>query len=141
MNMVLTAVICAFWMVAAAFHFYWAFGGKFGFSVAVPQLPNGNPLFKTRIEATLFVAAALVAMVAALLVYSFHVEFLLSRTWQGIGLTILSAVFLARGLSWHRYVGLFKKVRDTDFARNDTWFYSPACVLAGIGVLWLVWLG
>jgi len=30
-------------------------------------------------------------------------------------------------------------VHGTAFARNDTWFYSPGCVLTGLGFLWLAW--
>ena len=39
------------------------------------------------------------------------------------------------------YVGLFKTVRTTDFARSDTLFYSPGCVVTGLGFLLLAWQG
>ena len=48
---------------------------------------------------------------------------------------------MLRGFSWHPYFGLFKQVHRTAFARNDTWFYSPGCVLTGLGFLWLAWGG
>ena len=49
---------------------------------------------------------------------------------------LIAAVFALRAIGDIRYVGFFKSIRDTRFARLDTLAYSPLCavlaVLSGI---------
>ena len=133
--------MAAFLAVAIAFHFYWAIGGQYGRNVAVPTREDGTPLFVPTAAATLAVAAALAIMLVALVTYTMRLDLPLPRSLLRSGMGLLAVIFLARGLSWHPYVGLFKTVRTTDFARNDTWFYSPGCVATGLGFLLLAWKG
>jgi hypothetical protein len=42
---------------------------------------------------------------------------------------------MARAVGEGRYVGFLKRVRNTAFARNDTWLYSPLCVALAVGFL------
>ena len=86
-------------------------------------------------------ALALTLVLVVLAVYAMRVGLPLPRSSLRLGMIFLALIFLARGLSWHPYVGLFKAIRTTDFARNDTVFYSPACVAAGLGFLLLAWEG
>jgi len=132
-------LIGGFLTVGAAFHFYWAFGGQYGRRVAVPQRLDGTPLFVPSMAATLGVALGLTLIVAVLAAYALRLD--LPRSALRIAMATLALIFLARGLSWHPYAGLFKHVRTTDFARNDTWLYSPGCVLSGFGFLLLAWEG
>lgn len=133
--------MAAFLGAGAAFHFYWGFGGRAGLRVAVPERLDGTPLMVPSRAATLGVAAALSLILAVLIVYVAGWTFGLPRGVWRIAMAMLGAIFLARGLSWHPYFGLFKRVRTTEFARNDTWLYSPGCVVTGIGFLWLAWAG
>jgi hypothetical protein len=133
--------IGGFLAVGAAFHFYWAFGGRYGHRVAVPQHPDGTPLFVPSVAATFAVAFGLTLIVLVVAVYAMRVDLAVPRGLLRIGMVVLALIFLARGLSWHPYVGLFKRVRSTDFGRNDTWFYSPGCIVAGLGFLLLAWEG
>jgi hypothetical protein len=50
-----------------------------------------------------------------------------------IAVWLLAAVFALRAIGDFRYVGFFKRVRNTGFARLDTRAYSPLC--AGLAVL------
>jgi hypothetical protein len=131
----------AFLTAGAAFHFYWGFGGRYGRRVAVPQRVDGTPLFVPSNAATLGVALLLTLMLVALAAYAMRLDLPLPRSSLRIGMVALALIFLARGLSCHAYVGLLKTVRTTDFARNDTLFYSPACVVTGLGFLLLAWEG
>ena len=45
----------------------------------------------------------------------------------------------ARAIGDSELVGFFKEVRDSKFARLDTLFYSPLCVVLGAGLLVLAW--
>jgi hypothetical protein len=131
----------AFLAAAAAFHFYWGFGGQYGRHVAVPQREDGTPLFVPTATATLAVAAVLALILVVLAVYEMRLDLFLPRGLLRLGMVFLAMTFLIRGLSWHPYIGLFKTVRVTDFARNDTFFYSPGCVATGLGFLLLAWEG
>jgi len=136
-------------LVAAAFaaialiHVYWAFGGSLGSEAAVPRAPvapgaeqqvQRAPAFVPTRAATLAVAAAL-AMVALLVA--------LQAGWFGASLQhralravigVVGAVMLLRAVGDFRLVGFFKRATDSRFARLDTWFYSPLCVVLGIGL-------
>jgi hypothetical protein len=131
----------AFLTAGAVFHFYWGFGGRYGWRVAVPQRTDGTPLFVPTKVTMLAVALLLTLMLAALAAYAMRLELPLRRSSLRIGMVILGPLFLARGLSWHPYIGLFKSVRTTAFARNDTLFYSPGSVVTGLGFLLLAWEG
>ena len=141
MTELIALIMGAFLAAAAAFHFYWGFGGQYGRRVAVPQREDGTPLFVPTTTATLAVAAVLAFMLVVLAVYEMRLDLFLPRGLLRLGMVFLAATFLVRGLSWHPYVGLFKTVRTTDFARNDTLFYSPGCVATGLGFLLLAWEG
>jgi Protein of unknown function (DUF3995) len=43
----------------------------------------------------------------------------------------IAAIFLLRAIGDFRYVGFFKKERGSKFAKMDTKFYSPLCLLIG----------
>jgi hypothetical protein len=138
-----TSLVAAFLVLflgaGAAFHLYWGFGGRVGWDVAVPQRADGTRIMDPSPVATFLVAAALSAFVALTLMYVMNAP--VPRTPLRAVFVLLGVVFLARGLSWHHYFGLFKRERTTAFARNDTWFYSPGCVLSGVGFLFLAWAG
>jgi hypothetical protein len=46
----------------------------------------------------------------------------------------LALGLLARAIGEFKYVGFFKRVRDSKFARLDTLLYSPLCLLLAVGV-------
>ena len=139
MTAIVAALIILFLGIGAAFHFYWGFGGRIGWDVAAPQRTDGTRIMDPSPAATFAVAIALALIVALLAASMLNVP--MPRIALRAAFVVLGAVFLARGLSWHPYFGLFKRVRTTAFARNDTWFYSPGCVLTGFGFLYLAWRG
>ena len=141
MTQLIALPMAAFLGAAIAFHFYWGIGGQYGRTVSVPQRDDGTPLLVPTAAATLAVAAVLTVILVALGIYVMPVNVLLPRRLLRAGLVLFGVIFLARGLSWHPYIGLFKRVRTTNFARNDTRFYSPGCIATGLGFLFLAWQG
>jgi hypothetical protein len=131
----LSMAIGLFLAIVAAFHFYWSLGGTYGWAKAVPQKIDGTPLFVPSKILTAMVALVLLMFAIAPIIFVMHATSFPPSNFQRIGLCVIGVIFLARGFSWHPYMGLFKSVRSTDFARNDTWFYSPACIALGIGTL------
>ncbi|WP_372631430.1 DUF3995 domain-containing protein [Cohnella sp.] len=110
-------------------HYYWAFGGKAGARAAVPDRPDGEPLFRPGKPATLAVGTMLLAAGALLLAHRGLLPLGLSGTWTQWGCLLGGAVFMMRTVGDFKYVGFFKKVRGTAFAASDTRLYSPLCLL------------
>ncbi len=125
---ILVAVIFA---VLSFFHLYWAAGGRFGFSAAIPtvggeRLLNPSPFVTILVAAALF--AAMLIVLGRLNMWGAFVPswIFYSGTW------VISLLFLLRTIGDFRYVGFFKNVTDTNFARWDTILFSPLCLFIGI---------
>jgi hypothetical protein len=108
----------------AALHVYWALGGRSG-TVAVIPTVDGQPTFAPSTVAT-WIVAFLLALSALLLVGGV-------AGWEPewvfrIGCAGLSVAMLARAVGDFRQVGFFKRIHDTEFARNDTRYFSPLCL-------------
>ena len=125
---ILLAVIFA---ILSFFHLYWAAGGRFGIGVAVPtvgseRLLTPSPFVTILIAASLF--AAMLVVLGRLEMWGAFVPrwIFYSGTW------VISLLFLLRAIGDFRYVGFFKSVSDTDFARLDTIFFSPLCLFIAV---------
>jgi len=112
----------------ALLHVYWAFGGSWAATDALPQLPAANkPVFRPGRLITLVVA---VALLVGLLLNVYHWlpdKLLLTTAGHRYGLLLIGLLFGLRTLGDFKYVGLTKRVRNTPFARYDTSLYTPLC--------------
>ena len=128
-------VLCCVFLALSALHVYWVFAGQSGLDRVVPT-QDEKALFQPGKASTLLVAGAL--FVAALV-----------SIWRGFYLHVgpdwiprasiwaLAVVFALRAIGDFRYIGIFKRVRDTKFARNDTLFFSPLCGAISVLATWL----
>jgi hypothetical protein len=121
----------------AAIHVRWAFTGPGAFTAGVPTRPDGSPVLSPGPVAALGVAALLLASGWLLLERAGLGLDVLPAPMPAIGTAGVAVVLLLRGIGDFRYVGLFKRVRDTPFARMDSRFYTPL-VLALAAVAGLV---
>jgi Protein of unknown function (DUF3995) len=121
-------------LLAAAVHIYWAAGGKAGKAAAVPTA-EGRAVIKPSAMSTAMVAAGL-CVIAALV--ALRIGFLRLPRFAGdhvlvqIAVWLIAAVFALRAIGDFRYVGFFKRIRDTRFARLDTLVYSPLCAALAV---------
>ena len=126
---VLLAVIFA---VLSFFHLYWAAGGRFGGGAVIPTGGGGQRLLNPSPLGTVLVAAALfAAMLVVLGRLKIWGAFIPSRIFYW-GTWVITLLFLLRAIGDFRYVGFFKSVSHTNFARWDTILFSPLCLLIGI---------
>ncbi len=52
------------------------------------------------------------------------------------GYWIIPAIFILRAIGDFKYVGVFKKIKDTEFAKADSKWFVPLCLTIGIfGIL------
>ena len=118
--------------VLGLFHVLWAAGFKAGTAAAVPER-DGRPLFEPSRGSTLLVAGGLFSGALTLLMRLGVVWTPLPRRWVTAGCWLLATLFGLRAIGEFRYVGLFKRVSGTAFARWDTRLYTPLCIVISLG--------
>ncbi|MFC5468299.1 DUF3995 domain-containing protein [Cohnella suwonensis] len=134
-------------VVLCGIHAYWAFGGKRGYEAALPEVGSSGGFerasdakkekaFRPGKLATLLVAALLaVAAWATLELGGAVPRALFSERLSQAGGWFLGALFLVRAVGDFKYLGLFKRLKGTTFARWDTKLYTPLCFLLGSALL------
>ena len=125
-------------LVAAGFHLAWAAGSRRGIADALPQDPGtGAPVRLPGRAATLAVALALITLAAIVLAEAAGTTVPVVR-WAAVAAVV---VLTARALGDGRWVGLFKSVRGTAFARADDRYWTPTVAVLALGTLASVVLG
>jgi hypothetical protein len=124
---------------AAGFHLHWAFGGWLGYSVSLPQRPDGTIVRRHR-EGWWRPAAGAVALVLVLvgllaLAVAGHLTLPLPRNVLRVALIMAGAILILRAIVPTPWTGFFKTIRGTRWARYDTFFYSPLILLLGLSLL------
>ena len=119
--------------ILGGFHFYWLFGGTYGVKQVIPT-KGPTTVNKQAIPpfATLIVALGLVSCG---LLYLIKVEIFVLPIASWIieyGLWFIPSIFILRAIGEFNYVGFFKKIRDTEFAKADSRLFSPLCLAIGV---------
>jgi high-affinity Fe2+/Pb2+ permease len=136
MTSAVTIIVCSVFVILGLWHFYMAVSGFSGESAAVPS-QHGKPIFvpsaatSVAVGITLLLFAALVLATSGVLSLGIPQNVL---SWFSNGLAL---GLFARAVGEFKYVGFFKKVRGSRFARMDTWVYSPLCLLLSAGVVFV----
>jgi hypothetical protein len=118
----------------ACLHVYWAAGGKAGKGAAIPTL-NERAVLKPTAMTTILVAVVLSAMATVLAV---RIGWLTLPAVPGlssfvhVSAWLIAAAFALRAIGDFRYVGFFKRIRGSRFARLDTFAYSPLCAFLAL---------
>jgi hypothetical protein len=118
----------------AGLHVFWALGGSWGRALAIPER-DGAPLFRPSRTVTWLVAVGLITAAVCAVVSGTVVAVPGTRLAAQAGCWVLAVVFGVRAIGEGRYVGFTKRVRATEFGRNDTWLYSPLCTAMAVGFL------
>lgn len=124
-------------LALAALHLYWARGGTWGWSVVLPERPDGGgrvispgPILTAVVAFFLALAALLVLGAAGFLSLPVAPRFL------RFAVSVLGIVLMLRAVGDFRWVGFCKRVRGTRFAFWDDRLFSPLClVLGGLAAL------
>ena len=125
--MSLASVLCFLSIV----HLYWTVRGA-GIGAAVPTQTNGTPVFRPGRASAFLVAAALLLAAAIVLARAGVISVGFPGAVIHIGIWGVAVAFVARTVGEFRYVGLFKRVRGTPFARWDSMLFTPLC--AGMSI-------
>ncbi|MCU9954513.1 DUF3995 domain-containing protein [Burkholderia sp. BKH01] len=126
--------LCALALV----HVYWAFGGRLGKRAAIPE-QDAVPLLRPTAVGTLAVA---VALLAGACVVAARAGWLGRNAYPGtiaFAVVALALIFAVRAVGDFRYVGFFKRIRGSRFARMDTRYYSPLCAALALSLASMFW--
>ena len=122
--MILTLIL----IVLALIHFYWALGGKYGLDRALPTDVNGKRLLNPSTFMTYIMGVILLSFA--------YVAFELYKDDTSLWITsvswVLTILFFLRAIGDFNVVGIFKKVKNTAFAKYDTLIYISLCLFISI---------
>lgn len=129
---ILAIILFLIFTILGAFHFYWLFGGVWGLKKAIPTKGNtANTLAIPKI-ATLLVGLVLVLFGLIYLIKTGFIIIHIPDWLTTYGYWFIPAIFILRAIGEFNYVGFFKKIKNTEFAKADSKIFSPLCL--GIGI-------
>jgi hypothetical protein len=120
-------------------HFYWVLGGKRGIRAALPEKVEGGAVFTPRLIETSVVAVGLMGVGFILLVQNNLIPTFIPNSFTKWSCILFTFIFLLRAIGDFKYLGLFKKIKNSTFAKNDTRFYTPLCLYLGF-IFMISWI-
>ena len=133
MTTIIGSMLFIVFLFLSGIHIYWGLGGKWGADAAIPAKDGSekklmNPgLFQCFVVAFALLCFGIFSLIRAGIISSNLPAWLLDY-----GLWIIAALFFLRSIGEFKYVGFFKKVNNTKFAKNDTKYYSPLCLTIAV---------
>lgn len=137
----LAASLASLFAALAALHAYWGCGGRWAAAAAAPKKTDGSAVFRPSPLACFVVAAGLAGFAWICLAHVNQTPALFLQGRTKAALLVMSGIFALRTIGDSNYVGLFRRVRGTDFARLDRLLYTPLCLMLSAGLAWLALQG
>jgi hypothetical protein len=131
--MILSISLCVILIGLGLIHFNWVVGGKFGFEQALPTKANGEKVFKPKKIDSAIVGIGLTMFGVFYLLKAGLIALTTPEWIFKYGSWIIPILFLLRAMGEFKYVGFFKRVKNTEFGKWDTRLFSPLCLMIGIG--------
>lgn len=117
-------------------HFYWLFDGKWGLEKVIPTKDNQINTPSISNFANLIVGLVLFLFGLIYLIRSGLTNVQVPNWVINYGYWIAPSIFTLRAIGYFKYVGFFKKIKNTYFAKADLKLFSPLCLTVGIiGIL------
>lgn len=128
---ILSIILFVIFTILGSFHLYWFLGGIWGLEKVIPSKSEKASTISIPKFATLIVSATLFLFGVFYLIKS---ELIIVAMPNGIANYIywfIPSVFILRAIGEFNYVGFFKKIKNTEFAKADTKLFSPLCLIIG----------
>ncbi|WP_242239432.1 DUF3995 domain-containing protein [Bacillus cereus group sp. BfR-BA-01309] len=125
--------VCILFLVSFL-HVYWAFGGRWATNSVIPT-KAGEKAFTPGTGMTFFIALLLSMAAIILLQQTNVVYFAFPNIIVQMGSWICMIVFFIRVIGEFHYFGIFKRKKDTQFAKMDTVLYIPLCAFLSLSFL------
>lgn len=116
----------------AIIHIYWGLGGRKGFARAYPTTNEGKRVLNPKPVSCYLVS--IVLMVAAVFTGLESQIFTMpvNRNIVHYGVLTMSVIFILRAIGDFKYVGFSKSIKNTEFGRLDSYYYSPLVLAIGL---------
>lgn len=131
MFIILSLIAIAFFFICGMLHLYWLFGGKAFIKNALPTKEDGSLVLSPSKISVLIVACSFLFCALLLISYTKMINIYIPYSAIHYFVISLSIIMFIRAIGDFNYVGIFKKVKKTDFAFFDTILYIPLCLAIG----------
>jgi hypothetical protein len=132
----LSIILFTVFTILGGFHFYWFLGGIWGIEKVIPSKDNVAIVLTIPKFATLIVGLVLVLFGLMYLIKSGLINVSIPIWLTNYGYWVVPSIFILRAIGEFNYVGFFKKIINTKFAKADSKLFSPLCLVIGIiGIL------
>lgn len=118
----------------SALHYAWSARPRLVNPELVVPYSAGRPLFRPGPKSNRAVSLILLGMAGILTAASFNPVPRVGRFLKVVSF-LISLIFALRSIGDFRYIGFFKRRRNSKFARLDSTIYSPLCVFLALGSL------
>lgn len=132
MNIVLGIIESFILIILSGIHFNWAFGGKWGFEKTLPTNVNGKKVLNPKRIDSAIVGLGLLIFAIYYLLKVGLISLEIPNWILYYGGWFIAAIFIARAIGEFKYIGFFKKIKNTDFAKLDSKYFSPLCLIIGL---------
>lgn len=129
---VLSIILFLIFLTLGGFHFYWLFGGKWGLEKVIPSKGEKANTLSIPKFATLVVGAILVLFGFIYFKKSGFLTIPFPNWITNYAYWLIPSVFIIRAIGEFKYVGFFKKITNTEFAKADSKIFSPLCLTIGL---------
>ena len=116
----------------AIIHFNWVLGGTWGFDKALPTNEEGKRVLNPTRTDSAIVAVGLFLFTSYYLVLGEIITIGVPSWMLTYAGWAISFIFILRAIGDFNYIGFFKKVKETPFAKRDSKYYSPLCFILGV---------
>lgn len=117
-------------------HVYWVFGGKWALQGAMPEAMSNHVMADSKNASfklgTMIVAIGLLAMSYLFLIKSGLLTSPVPSAYLDYGNYAVIIIFTLRAIGDFKYCGFFKRIKEGEFAKNDSKIYSPLCLAISI---------
>lgn len=132
----LSILLSVIFIILGLIHFTWAFGGKWGLEKTLPTKESGERVLNPKkfdsavVGLVLTFFGLLYLLKSGLLILDIPIWIITYGSW------IIPSIFILRAIGDFKYIGFFKKIKNTEFGKTDLKIFSPLCLVIGIiGIL------
>lgn len=132
---VLTALIIintVIFILLSLLHVYWASGGELWYDAVLPTSSNGLHRLTPDTKSGWLIAAGLLFLAFITIGNQGFFNRYVSIKYFRYGALLIALIFLLRVIGDFKFIGIFKRVKGTKFAVDDTQVFSPLCLFIAL---------
>lgn len=129
--------IVGLFLLISGMHMYWALGGRWGLEYVIPER-EGKKLFSPKPIGTIAVALVFLFFVWIVLEKMKISYFINSDRLVACIICAMSFLFFIRSIGDFKYVGFFKKYKQTKFAYWDRCIFIPLSLAISVFLFILI---